>query len=145
MRDRWRARSLADESGQGTIEAILAVAVIFWWILFGTYGWMVSTKYDQFRTVEQRYMSVLQINGELTTQDENAMNQDLEQYGFNPANVTFQGSTPFNVFVSRGNTVTLNMGYPLATIIPQFWWLVGQNPSTVGDSWANGMQTSEAP
>lgn len=133
------------DDGQATVEFLAVVGLLMWFLLVPVYGWMVTAKYDQLRTIQQSYLSVLMINGELTTQDVNSMDQELQQYGFNPATVNYQGSTPFNTFISRGNPVYLNMGYPIATLVPQFWVWNAVSPSSVGDSWALGKQISQAP
>ncbi len=145
MLGRWLARLRRGERGQAAVEFMLVAGLMVWFMLQPVYGWMVLTKYDQLRAVQQRYLAELQISGELTTADYQAMDQQLTSYGFNPAQVSFTASTPANTFVSRGNKVTLNIGYPLATIVPQFWVLNGQNPNSVQDSWASGTAVSEAP
>ena len=134
-----------DERGQAAVEFMLVAGLMVWFMLQPVYGWMVLTKYDQLRAVQQTYLVRLQVNGELTTADYQALDQQLTAYGFDPAKAGFTGSTPANTFVTRGNNVTLNIGYPLATLVPQFWVLNGQNPQTVQDSWAAGTAVSEAP
>lgn len=134
-----------DERGQAAVEFMLVAGLMVWFMLQPVYGWMVLTKYDQLRAVQQTYLVQLQVNGELTTADYQALDQKLASYGFNPAQASFTDSTPANTFVSRGNGVSLDIGYPLATLVPQFWTLNGQNPQTVQDSWASGTAVSEAP
>lgn len=124
---------------------LLVVPLLIWFWLEPVYGWMMVAKYGQFQTIQQQFMSVLMTNGELTTQDETLMNKELQQYGFDPSQVSFTGSTPFNTFVSRGNFVTLNMGYPMAEATPQYWFWNGVNPASIGLSWTSSQQVSEAP
>ena len=139
------ARLRREERGQAAIEFMLVAGLMLWFMVQPVYGWMVLTKYDQLRAIQQRYLAQLQITGELTTANYQAMDQQLTSYGFNPASANFSGSTPANTFVSRGNAVSLDIGYPIATLVPMFWILNEQNPQTVQDSWASGVAISEAP
>ena len=149
---RWRAvlrraaeRLRREQSGQAAIEFVLVSVLVMWVSFEGVFGWMYLTKYDQLRSVQQQYLEVLQTNGEITTTDVQAMDQQLTAYGFNPSLVDYSGSTPFNTMVTRGNPVSLDVGYPVATIVPQFWQMNAQNPQNVGNAWASGTAISEAP